>query len=441
MKNTLIHKCTILILALLMAVGQFKIERIIPNFPFIGRISISIPLILLIITLSFFYKEKFNKEKKGSSLKLPSVIILWAFILIIVNISIDLISNRSINYYYNINLIIISLTSLLIYKLVNNFEDFYLLINNIVIVSIMVGAIDFLLWNFYREIQITQISSSRLFLIGLGASLFLLINELKFKHIAYFVLTTFFIINGSLKIGFIGLFIFLVIAISMLLINKMFKMSIILIGIISISSYFSYANNLYSNVFSRVKYVEFSSHTSNSFNADKVLPPSSIERFLIQECAKSSNFNFCISDEIKIKDVTERIRLWSHALQLIRNNPLVGVGEHGYQLRLAYRYASGNNIYDYSYPHNIFFNAAVLYGLPYMILEGLLIYFCFISSIYFSIRRPAIIGLLAGGGAILTSSMTGGDIYDARYIFFMATLACVYSSIADIPIHANSTVS
>jgi hypothetical protein len=147
-------------------------------------------------------------------------------------------------------------------------------------------------------------------------------------------------------------------------------------------------------------------------------------------CSESANYQFCISDEYLVKDTTERLRLWSHAIHLIKEHPYFGVGGDGYKLALVYKNGVNISLMNYLYPHNIILGLAVQFGLFYVAIMMLIIYLSFIKSITFAKSHIEIFGLIAAGFAIFISSMTGGDLFDARFLFFMGILAFIYDQVA-----------
>lgn len=414
---------SLILLTLLIFTGQLTVNRFMPISSFLGGLKVNFILCILLFII-ILYNNKYNKIYSINILR----IIIIATVVISANIFISLIEKREININFNFDIFYLSSIGIFIFILIKNKKDFIHFMRIVAITSIILGLANYFLWSFDRTIVLTQITSNRIILFGLGAATLIFIDNLKLENFLLVSTLAFLASYGSLKVGLLAFSLFIFSSITLLIVCEKFKIIKLLILSITLGVYFGYINGNFKDIQSRV---------NNSFGKDIILqekephitlpsPPADIEGYLVLGCLESINYNYCISDILIVRDSTERIRMWSHALTIIKSNPFFGVGADGYNLRMAYRYESGNNLIDYKYPHNIFLNLAVEFGLPFTLLIAIIIYLCFVLAIRASLSNPEVIGLIAAGAAIFLASNVGGDLYDARYIFFMYLLAILY---------------
>lgn len=435
--NIFINRFGLILCTLLIFSGQITINRFMPINGFMGDIKANF-LILFLLIILLIYTRSFLSINLYVKKFLIKIFIATSLILLC-NTLIDLIDKRKINIDFNLDVSFIAITSALICVFIRNKNDFLFLMRSIAIISIFLAFTNFIVWENGRVILLTQITSNRIILFGLGAATLLFIENLKLGNLLLIVTLSFLASYGSLKMGLLAFGLYLILSITMLITYEKFKAAKLFLFAIIIGVYIGYANNNFQDIKSRI---DLAAKKSSIYNitAENFIAPGrlgateelgAIEENLAAQCRESINYNYCISDKYFIRDSTERIRMWSHALDIIRANPFFGVGDDGYNLRLAYRYSSGNNIYDYKYPHNIFLNLAVEFGLIFTLLIGGIIYLCFMTAVRVSIFKPEFIGLVAAGAAIFFASNTGGNLYDARYIFFMFVLACLYGDVSN----------
>ncbi len=426
LNNKYISALSLLICTLLIFSGQLTVNRIVPLSGFLGGIRINFIIIIVLIIITLIFYGDYNNKDRGNFFRLIKI----TAVIILANIFISLIEKREINIGFNFDITSMAITGIFIFILIKNKRDFIIFMRIVAMTAIILGLTNYFLWNFDRFILLTEISSNRIILFGLGAATLLFIDNLKLENFLLVVVLIFLATCGSLKIGFLAFCLFIFLSITMLIVCEKFKTAKLLILAITFGVYFGYINNNFQDIQSRINLIVDKELVSQQKDPPKGLPgkPDNIEDYLVLECLKSINYDYCISDKITIRDSTERMRMWLHALNIIRSNPFFGVGVDGYNLRMVYRYPSGNKIIDYKYPHNIFLNLAVEFGLPFTLLIGVIIYLCFVLAIRVSISNPEIIGLVAAGAAIFLASNTGGDLYDARYIFLIYVLASLYSN-------------
>jgi hypothetical protein len=423
-----LNRVSLIICSLLVLSGQSSINTLLRNNEYLYDIKISTVLIIaLILIIGIFYKKIWANNIKINIY----IIIILTSIIIFFNIIISLFEKRIISVSLNQDIITIAFTCIFMLVLIKTKKDFLFFMQAIVIGSLVLLFLNYFLWGFNRIILFSQLSSNRMALFGLGAATLLFINNSKFVNFLLIFLLTFLISSGSLKMGFLAYISFIFIAISMLIIYQKYKIAQLIFLNAALSLSFGYFNKNFEDIESRL-IVNFKEQYNIPTDVNKTTTQlSEIDKYLDAQCKKSINYEYCISDKYTFNDKTERIRMWAHAISLIQSNPFFGLGEGGYSLRLAYRYSSGNNVHDYTYPHNIFLNLAVEFGLPFTLFMAIIIISCFLTAIRSSIYKPEIIGLVAAGAAIFIASNTGGDLYDARYIFYMTVLAGLYTRTLD----------
>ena len=430
--------------ALLMLVGQLSLGRFMPALNYLSEMKFSF-ILLIIIIISRIVQRK-NKAHQIKSKKLPLTIIGIYLILLIFGLAIDAYEGRSFQIKYSFDSLSIAITCLILWECIDTKKEFLLLLNMISIISIFILFVDDRLWKFDRVTLITSLSTSRIILLGLGAATFLFIEENKKKNFFLLSVASYFVVTGSLKIGLIAFFLFLVMVISVLIINKKYKRTTIFLSAILIGVLSGYANSNFDSLANRLSHfaseaVKVKSSTLPEFVSESAqtagfCSDASCREGLTKDsyiktlCSESANYQFCISDEYLVKDTTERLRLWSHAIHLIKEHPYFGVGGDGYKLALVYKNGVNISLMNYLYPHNIILGLAVQFGLFYVAIMMLIIYLSFIKSITFAKSHIEIFGLIAAGFAIFISSMTGGDLFDARFLFFMGILAFIYDQVA-----------
>ena len=430
--------------ALLMLVGQLSLGRFMPALNYLSEMKFSF-ILLIIIIISRIVQRK-NKAHQIKSKKLPLTIIGIYLILLIFGLAIDAYEGRSFQIKYSFDSLSIAITCLILWECIDTKKEFLLLLNMISIISIFILFVDDRLWKFDRVTLMTSLSTSRIILLGLGAATFLFIEENKKKNFFLLSVASYFVVTGSLKIGLIAFFLFLVMVISVLIINKKYKRTTIFLSAILIGVLSGYANGNFDSLANRLSHfaseaVKVKSSTLPEFVSESAqtagfCSDASCREGLTKDsyiktlCSESANYQFCISDEYLVKDTTERLRLWSHAIHLIKEHPYFGVGGDGYKLALVYKNGVNISLMNYLYPHNIILGLAVQFGLFYVAIMMLIIYLSFIKSITFAKSHIEIFGLIAAGFAIFISSMTGGDLFDARFLFFMGILAFIYDQVA-----------
>lgn len=416
--------------ALLIFSGQLALGRFMPALNHSYDIKLSTAIALIIIAIVTIRKNLFLDNNKSKAL--PLLVLGCSIGLIILGMSIDASQDRAFQAQYNFDLLKIGLICLLIWVCIDSKKDFLFFLNIICIASIVILLIDYEIWKIFKLIFISELSKSRIIIFGLGSAVFLFFIEQKIKNFILIILATFFLLSCSLKIGFIAFILFVMFVFSACLINKRYRISLqfliaILIGVIAAYSLggtdalVSRANNLELGI----------SQSSATYKQSLKLNDKNFKDDGIKNlCSESSNYQFCISNEYVIKDSTERLRLWSHAAQLILSHPYFGVGDEGYRISLAYGNEPDIKISNYSYPHNLFLNIAVQFGILYTAIVILIVYLSFIKSASIAKIYIEVNCLIGMGLAILASSMVGGDIFDARYIFLMIVLSAIYDQVS-----------
>ena len=130
------------------------------------------------------------------------------------------------------------------------------------------------------------------------------------------------------------------------------------------------------------------------------------------------------SERICFVDRTERVQLWSYAISLFLKAPLSGVGFDGYRLLIPHTYDTEVAYFEYRYPHNILLDylaKAGIVGFGIVLISILACASIYAKAVLYDYRYIFISGIFI---FMFLVSMTGGDLYDVRYIWiFAAALA------------------
>lgn len=137
-------------------------------------------------------------------------------------------------------------------------------------------------------------------------------------------------------------------------------------------------------------------------------------------CKDAVKYEFCVSDEVVLTDSTQRLRMWLYSLELFRSNPVVGVGREGYRLTLFYAGDGNPRVETYTYAHNVLFEYAAMYGLAGLLALALAFAVAAGTYVRAAFSAHAVAVLLALALSLLMSAMTGGNLFDIRYIFVLA---------------------
>lgn len=126
------------------------------------------------------------------------------------------------------------------------------------------------------------------------------------------------------------------------------------------------------------------------------------------------------SERICFVDRTERVQLWSHAISLFLKAPLSGVGFDGYRLVIPHTYDKKVEYFEYRYPHNLLLDylaKAGIVGFGIVVISILACASIYAKAVLCDYRYIFISGIFI---FMFLVSMTGGDLYDVRYIWIFA---------------------
>jgi hypothetical protein len=415
---------TNLLIALSFLSGQFTLRKL-----GIGQLgNLKLHSVFLAIAIVLFLISKTKSHFKSNIFENRSIKLLLLLIFFVI-------LNGYVNFGVFLNpeafdLSYIVLFFILVFYHIETHEKLSNLIFMFLTCSVIILCSEYYI---FRDLRIvTNISTSRINIFLLILSLFA-ISSKKYPNILYFIisLSCFFILENSLKMNFItsalAIFFSLIAAffIERRAIFAKLLLSLLLGAALAIS-------------------VGASSHLLSRFSKVFGVPPGAGDyayaetwagldgketRSSAEMCSGSDTYDYCVSSEIKIfnkyevNDKTERLRLWSRAVDLIPKNVWFGSGYDGYRIDLYYAGDGYPRVITYSYPHNVLLQYAVQYG----IMGFSILLFIFIYTIYLeykaALSNPSNVYILIGLFSFLLASMTGGDLFDIRYIFFFAATA------------------
>jgi hypothetical protein len=293
----------------------------------------------------------------------------------------------------------------------------------IVAIGLLITVGDFIGWRVQRLQLITGLSTSRINLFVLGTAVTLYLGTHKSVWLAAAALAIFTLMSGSMKIGMVAAVAALGILIVGLLSTRRFDDTVRICAAVSLGVVISIFTGDIHNTLSRVEAVNASSTAvpataSYSQNNDPEA---------LATCQSTQSPGYCANPFLTIPDPTERLRLFAHAISLIKTAPVFGLGQNAFQLSLWYKVDGRGSLNIYNYPHNLFLDVGVTHGLVGIVFLLILLSICVILVLSTFSGSPATIGLLAAATGVLICSMTGGDFYDARYIFICAILSALGS--------------
>ncbi|HEY8963074.1 MAG TPA: hypothetical protein VIN59_01290 [Alphaproteobacteria bacterium] len=139
---------------------------------------------------------------------------------------------------------------------------------------------------------------------------------------------------------------------------------------------------------------------------------------------KSLDVTSC-GNRITIYDNTSRLRLFLEAQKIIKRSPLLGEGVDSYRFITV----RAGEFSVHTYPHNIFLNLMVRFGLIGTLILILPLGVSFVLLTRNAASTPACIALIAIGVLTMATCMVAGDFYEARMLWLLLpmTLAVIPS--------------
>jgi O-Antigen ligase len=294
---------------------------------------------------------------------------------------------------------------------------------------------DYTLWRLDRRVLMGGTSLTRAILLALGLCLAAYLAKARLHWVLGLFLGSYFLFSGSMKVALLSLIVMMVVgALGLGATRKALHLPVFW-GAVLLALGAAILSQDFANTASRLYQLSLAPEQSQTAPAPETQaqtaqtpPPDTAPIIPIHpDCAAAQSPAFCSSPLVTINDQTERVRLWAHGAALIAKAPLFGQGSGLFNLPLRYEVYTSSGLVTvlntYTYPHNLFLDVGVTHGLLGLtaLLVVLLIGLGVMLSTY--ARGPAATGLIAAAFAILTSSMTGGDFYDARYLLLLPFIA------------------
>lgn len=327
-------------------------------------------------------------------------------------------------------IVALSYLAFLAVRQIQDLDDFMLLT---ALVGAGVLAGDYLVRVTYGAVLVTNISTARISLVVATAVFFLI---LRGKHLigAFAVLgvCAFATFSNSLKMSILASGLLLLISVGLVVYQRRFLHSAIVVALIFAGAAAASHVGESRHLGNRIKnFAETSTYVGESTVVPVETAKTEVESKPETEslCDRSANYEFCVSDVIVFRDSTQRLRMWLHAFELFRSSPAIGVGRGGYELGLFYNGDGNPRVVTYTYPHNLIIEYVTMYGLVGLV--TLTLAFAVVAGTYvraaLSVYATGVFMALAL--ALLLSAMTGGTLFDVRYIFvFAAALSGLRSS-------------
>ena len=417
----------IVLMAISILAGRITLSRIAPFGNLVGNVEISYICLfgasVAAMASAIYRKSNFKFDY------LPLAIIISLLIFLLFFLSIDLSMGREADYGLAAEVAQILLTLFVLYFLINNNES----LNKFMIICIFIGLIvtigDFISWRVDRTLFITGISASRinLFVIGLAGTMYMRTRQILW--LLAMVLAVFTLLAGSMKIAVIGVSVAFTILVVTLIAAFRFADATKFIAVVIIGAVLSSVTGDINHTLSRIEVMN-NTIPSDLFE-DSILLGESVKKHphsaTLKLCENTANPTYCMRPMIQLSDTTERMRLFAHAISMIKTAPWVGLGSKAYKLDLIYFSGGTATLNTYYYPHNLILNIGVTHGIFGVSALLLLLLLCLVVMLSTFRVSFSTAGLLATAASVLAAAMTGGDFYDARYIFICAFLAALCS--------------
>lgn len=416
----------IFLLALSMIIGRIDLERFGFNGAFAQIELASIALLTAVTLIIFLYtKDACRRSISTSVLVLAIGLVLFAGLLEIV----DYIADRPIAWgrvwdVCRVAILIMCLNAILV-----NRSDVLALSLFVIGWALLVSTASYVLWEYNRTSIISGISWTRILIVALSLATAHLYQKSNVMWPVIIAFLAFFLFSTSMKSAIIGILMVILVALIFSATVSRLKPAIFLVCAIGAGNVASYFTGDVANITTRVAYSAGSLENPTVVTALESISESTamLPEPVKEACAEQSgNYYYCLSPYVT--DTTERFRLWGHGVQLLRQNPFIGVGVNGYEQALVYYVPTETILYSYGHPHNIFLDVGALHGLPALLFFMILLFTSLIILLKSLSLSTSTIGYLSGAVAILTMALFAGDFYDARYLFIFPALAALDST-------------
>lgn len=410
-------------LALVVLAGRIDIGRVLPLQGAITELEWSVVFLAIALVLTSWLwwtdRARFPTEP-GSWLVLGGFAMLIATVL-----AADLIADRQPALGYLFDLARMALLLFLLAMLLESRRDIVFFSAVCLMIGVSVGLLEYILWNYNRIYLITQISLSRILVFSMACGMFMFLYKgSKFALFSVFAISTF-LLSGSLKVSLLSISALVFVLVLAMVAKREFAALTAVLIALGAGWTVSLMTGDFQNIANRVAVVG-----TGGQNAAFALPRPPVSDFADSEqgatarelCEDVEAPDLCINPHIVLPDTTERLRMWIYGFRLLNTSPWLGVGADGYDLDLVYYYRQPV-LFNYSYPHNVLLGTAVSHGVLHLAAFGIVLLSALALSLAAVGRTTATAAFLAGAGGVFIASMTGGDLYDARYIFVFAIMA------------------
>lgn len=417
----LLRSAAIVLLASSAVVGRITLSR----FGFDGLASevelASVALLIAALLTVILVKIGVCKRRPNSQL---FVFVAGILLLAGVSAAIDYLSGRPIAWARVWDLTRISLFVVCLGFLVESKRHLLVLTVTVVGWALFLSAVSYVLWIYDRTIVVSGISWTRILVFALAMGVAHLYTRPKLVWLVVCSFLTFFLFSTSMKVALLGVMMIFLCATITSFTNSWFKPLAFLLMAFSSAYLVSLYSGDFSNIASRVEFSAGAAANPNVIAAEDLLSANMSSEELQRICNRQQgDEQYCLFPYVI--DTTERLRLWGRGIQLLLLYPLTGVGINGYEQVLIYYYSTGPYPFTYKHPHNLILDVGTLHGII-----ALGIFLCLLLAMFvlllkgMQISRYSV-GYFSGACAIFLMSMFGGDVYDARYLFYFSALAVV----------------
>lgn len=411
----MLRLATLLFITLAMLVGQAGLQRFFPASPAdidLKHLFLAVAAMLLMV--------RHGQGLEVAPARAPAVV--WAVLgLSAVTFALSAVHGdwwADVAVADSLFIVVLSYLAFVAVRQIQDLDDFMLLT---ALVGAGVLAGDYLARVSYGAVFVTNISTARISLVALAAAMFLILRE-RYRTSAFVLLfvCSFATFSNSLKMGILASGLLLVLAVGMVLYQrKVLNAALVVALIIAGAAAASFAGES-RHLGNRIKNFAQTSTYVGEIREEtiEIVTPEEMESKSL--CEDSANYEFCISDVIVFRDSTQRVRMWLHAFGLFRSNPLIGVGRGGYELGLFYAGDGYPRVVTYTYPHNLIIEYVVMYGLVGLLALALALAVTAGAYVRAAISAQETTVFIALALALLLSAMTGGTLFDVRYLFVFA---------------------
>jgi hypothetical protein len=406
------------LLALSILSGRIALSRIIPVNSELG--SVEVANCLLFGALFIASGLLFLGQLKVRFSARPTIILIALLFFFISIVTIDALAYRSsdIPLLQEVGRIFLTVAGVSLF--LDGARRFNQFLGILIVVGLTITLGDLAGWRLQRLQLITGLSTSRINLFVLGAAATLYISTRRVLWLPAILIAVFALLSGSMKIsmlsGVTSAFIVVVVLLAAYRFVDTARISIAVLAGIT----FSILTGDIDNTLSRVEVVNMAAGANS-------MPLANADPEAVAMCAGTQDPLYCVTPFVVMGDSTERLRLFSHAITLIKTAPLLGPGPDTFKLSLWYKAGGKTSLNVYVYPHNLLLDIGVTHGIVGVACLLVLLAICLIVILSTFANSLASVGLLAAAASVLVAALTGGDFYDSRYIYICAMLAALGS--------------